>query len=581
MASHSRLSLCMIVRNEAKNLPLCIHSVKSVMDEIIVVDTGSTDGTKEIARQLGADVFDFPWCDDFSAARNESIKHATGDYILWLDADDRVDTPEVRKLSLLKKMLPWKKNKAYYLVVNNQSPLDGETFFHQFRIFPNIPGALFEGRVHEQIFHRLNRLGVEQVQTDIVIGHTGYHDVAAVKKKSERNLKIIEKELESEPDNSVLNFNAARTLGGMGRQAEAVVHLKKVTENQQIREREKEFFLAAALNLGKLYVDLAWCDQAVSIFQELCNSFPKNGLVRFFYGESLFLAKDYERAREELRESLLHPIEVGLFPINLKKIRHHQHYLLQQCYLETGEIELAVEMGLKFPNLCRDDSKILEARGLLALKKSQFNEAVEYYERAIQEGGASDSNYANLGLAYRKLGRQGEAEEALLKAMEINPRRVEALTNLGQLYDQKKEHPKAIDYFTRALDLAPDLIDVRLSLSKIYFRLLELEKLVDQCDSLLAELGLPRDLTLNNFEELSSLYRKVGEALENQGRKGLSLMAYQVCFLISPSKEVLEKIASSAPSSEFLNVCLEEITESLQFHGEGTEKRVTIEAGPG
>src|SRR5271157_4332283 len=139
----------MIVKNEAQNLAPCINSVKEVVDEIIVVDTGSADHTKEVAKHLGAKVFDFPWRDDFSAARNESIRHATGDYILWLDADDRMDPSEVDKLRVLKRMLDPRKNKAYCLVLNSQSPIDGETLFHHMRIFPNIPGAAFEGRVHE------------------------------------------------------------------------------------------------------------------------------------------------------------------------------------------------------------------------------------------------------------------------------------------------------------------------------------------------------------------------------------------------------------------------------------------------
>jgi GT2 family glycosyltransferase len=91
---HSKIqkSLCMIVRNEEANLPGCLQSVEGLFDEIIVVDTGSEDGTREVARQFGARVFDFPWVDSFGTARNESLRHATGKWIMWLDADDRLDT---------------------------------------------------------------------------------------------------------------------------------------------------------------------------------------------------------------------------------------------------------------------------------------------------------------------------------------------------------------------------------------------------------------------------------------------------------------------------------------------------------
>ena len=82
------VSLCMIVRNEEDVLGRCLESVKDIVDEIIIVDTGSTDRTKEIAGRFTNTVYDFPWIDDFSAARNFSFSKATMDYQMWLDADE-------------------------------------------------------------------------------------------------------------------------------------------------------------------------------------------------------------------------------------------------------------------------------------------------------------------------------------------------------------------------------------------------------------------------------------------------------------------------------------------------------------
>ena len=95
------VSLTMIVRNEQDHLAKCLESVRGLFDEIIIVDTGSTDRTKEIAREFGAKVFDFVWIDDFAAARNEALSHATGDYAFWLDADDVVEPAEREKLEAL------------------------------------------------------------------------------------------------------------------------------------------------------------------------------------------------------------------------------------------------------------------------------------------------------------------------------------------------------------------------------------------------------------------------------------------------------------------------------------------------
>ena len=95
------VSLCMIVRNEEENLPACLASAADLVDEVVVVDTGSRDRTREVAAGFGARVYEFPWVDDFAAARNESLRHATGDWVFWLDADDRLDGDNRGRLKTL------------------------------------------------------------------------------------------------------------------------------------------------------------------------------------------------------------------------------------------------------------------------------------------------------------------------------------------------------------------------------------------------------------------------------------------------------------------------------------------------
>ena len=107
-----RRSLCMIVRDEEQDLAECLESVADLIDEIVVVDTGSTDRTCEVARRFGSRVFDFPWVDSFAAARNESLRHATGDWIFWLDADERLTDANRTKLQRLFAGLG-QENKAY------------------------------------------------------------------------------------------------------------------------------------------------------------------------------------------------------------------------------------------------------------------------------------------------------------------------------------------------------------------------------------------------------------------------------------------------------------------------------------
>src|SRR5207248_4522288 len=87
----THLSLCMIVRDNARTIRACLESIRPWVDEMVVVDTGSQDETPRLAAGLGARLFSFPWCDDFSAARNESLRHARGDWLFWMDSDDTID----------------------------------------------------------------------------------------------------------------------------------------------------------------------------------------------------------------------------------------------------------------------------------------------------------------------------------------------------------------------------------------------------------------------------------------------------------------------------------------------------------
>jgi tetratricopeptide (TPR) repeat protein len=202
----------------------------------------------------------------------------------------------------------------------------------------------------------------------------------------------------------------------------------------------------------------------------------------------------------------------------------------------------------------------------MALQNQHYEDAITYYEKAIEEGIASDQNYSNLGLSYRKLGHSAEAEKALLKALEMNPERLEALTHLGHLYHEKQAYSQAIDYFSRALDLAPNLMDVRFALSEIYFRLCDLEKLVHECEALRRELDLSCEATLNNFEELSALFEEMGGVLSDKGRDDLSLMSYRASFLIYPTKRVLDKIVPIANSLNILAYYLSYVEEVVRLH---------------
>ena len=133
------VSLTMIVKNEEGNLPHCLESVRDIFEEIIIVDTGSSDRTIDVARSFGAKVFEFVWIDSFAAAHNEALAHATGDYAFWLDADDVVDPHEREKLKAMLRLLRVEEPAAYVVrCACDPSPdgTGGETVVDHIRLFP-------------------------------------------------------------------------------------------------------------------------------------------------------------------------------------------------------------------------------------------------------------------------------------------------------------------------------------------------------------------------------------------------------------------------------------------------------------
>jgi len=181
------LSLCMIVKDEEERLGACLESVREAVDEIIIVDTGSSDRTKEIAHRYTPHVHDYVWKDDFADARNVSFAYATKPFILWLDADDVLDTPEREKLIALKRRLDRKIDAVmtpyHYAFSPDGTP---SLVFERERIVRKDAGFRFLGAVHEAM-----AVSGNVIHEDIVIRHTGQHGESS----NRRNLSIYEKRL--------------------------------------------------------------------------------------------------------------------------------------------------------------------------------------------------------------------------------------------------------------------------------------------------------------------------------------------------------------------------------------------------
>lgn len=214
MEQKVRISQCMIVKNEEKNIEKALSWGKDVMWEQIVVDTGSTDRTALIASKLGARVCFYEWEGDFGAAKSFAIEQAQGDWIAFLDADEYISEEEAKKLpSMLEKI----QDSSYLAAMMPLVNLDdaGKVFscMVQIRLFRNHPGLRYKGRIHENLVLEGENLDVSRVFNtgdDFSIYHTGYRmSVAGGGQKARRNRQLVEKELQEHPEDcSLLGYLA-------------------------------------------------------------------------------------------------------------------------------------------------------------------------------------------------------------------------------------------------------------------------------------------------------------------------------------------------------------------------------------
>ncbi|HTU29381.1 MAG TPA: glycosyltransferase, partial [Solirubrobacteraceae bacterium] len=222
------ISLCMIVKDEEQMLPRCLEAIRPAVDEIIVVDTGSTDATMEIARSFGARVIECPWTGSFAEPRNVSFDAATSDWIIYLDADEVLVAEDVERLRELTGQT-WRE--AFHLIETSfvGELGDGAAIVNTaLRVFRNRPQYRFSGTIHEQIYTTLpsdvpGRVGHSSVR----IEHYGYlEDTRAAKDKSTRNLSLLLEQRDSgAPATPFLHFNLGCEYAALGDTGKAIDEL--------------------------------------------------------------------------------------------------------------------------------------------------------------------------------------------------------------------------------------------------------------------------------------------------------------------------------------------------------------------
>lgn len=237
----SKISLVMIVKNEENNLRNCLTSVRKFVNEIVIVDTGSTDNTQEIARDFGANVYEFSWSADFSAARNFALSKSTSDWNLILDADEQIlnwDKEYVNNIIQSEKFIG-RIHIVNQFIQNNEERQSREWIS---RLLPS--GVFYTGKIHEQVVSDLPR-----TELPIEVFHTGYYHTD----KSARNLELLQSELTRQPTSAYIHYQLARQYKTMKLQKEAARFFK---ESYRLADGTEGFFTDLVVNYLYVLIDL-------------------------------------------------------------------------------------------------------------------------------------------------------------------------------------------------------------------------------------------------------------------------------------------------------------------------------------
>ncbi len=231
------LTLSMIVKNEEKYLADCLKSVKDVVDEIVIVDTGSNDLTIEIAKKFNAKIYLYKWENDFSAARNFALEKSTGNWILYLDADERLSASSI---NLIKKLTKAPGEKGYYCTIQNTDDVRNRPSVMKYvRLFPRSEKIRFTGKIHEQIEQSILNNNYRLENSDVEIIHIGYNISGDdLKYKAKRNLDILLKEFKENPS-SYIAYQLGQTYGILDEQVKASDYFIQSVEDVSLKKEYK------------------------------------------------------------------------------------------------------------------------------------------------------------------------------------------------------------------------------------------------------------------------------------------------------------------------------------------------------
>lgn len=422
------LSICMIVKNEESNLPECLDYVKKFADEVIIVDTGSIDQTVPIAKEYGVKLFHYAWNHDFAEARNVSIGYTNCDWMLILDADERItaDNAERIKDAICDTEIDAYLVKLSSIISKGKSVHEVKQITKSYRLFRNFKGISFSGQVHEEISESLTKINANTKLSDIVIDHLGYaKDENAFQRKQQRNLELLKLQIEKEPENwyALYNIGQAYMLSGLFSEARRYL-LKAIRTDTNLHSHTPTIYT----NIGECLFKEGDYDEAIAYCKKSICLEPDQIVGYLILSRIYFAKKEYNMAigpLEKIIKMQKNDIPDGTaVEISLEKAL--LQYNLGHCFFKTEKFDNAIK--------CLKES--------IRLNKN-------YFERCIVMIVQSYINICDIDSAFK--------ETELMVKTGTNNKVVSSFFNtIGNIWAKKHEYSKAVLAYQSSLKLIPD-----------------------------------------------------------------------------------------------------------------------------
>ncbi|MTI80115.1 MAG: glycosyltransferase [Firmicutes bacterium] len=340
------ISLCMIVKNEEHCLARCLSSAQDCVDEIIIVDTGSDDNTVEIAKQFGAKTFYYQWNDDFASARNYSLSKASGDWVIYLDADEEL---EPNCCDRFRNLINNNDVEGYYFLINNVVENNDPIRHINVRMFRNKPEYRFESKLHEQILSAiLNHNKKKNVVTNsgVNIFHYGYTASEYINKnKGERNYRIIKTMLDENPNDPFHLYNMGNCLINLNDIKGAAVHFSKALKHIDFKATYAPSVFMACIHS---FLKLGNLTEAIKLVNICKRLYPDYVDIHFFEGEIYKKMGHWQRARVCFKKCLtLGEKSDGKYTTRTGTGSFRPLFQLAEIYKSQNKIEKALKYQLK------------------------------------------------------------------------------------------------------------------------------------------------------------------------------------------------------------------------------------------